>query len=340
MKKSDKRLKMKKRCIPKKMVVSFMLATAAVCAILCEGETGAEIIDKIIAVVNDDIITLSELKEITVPYLKRMRAKYSLDYNEEQIRETERRILDQLIDERLVKQELVRLEIKATEKEITIAVKDMMESSNLSEDQFKKALAEQGLTLEKYREQMKYEMERMRLLDMEIRSKIQIKDKEVEEYYKEHMASYNTPPEVRLQQILLIVPPEADEEAIKRIREKAEEIAQKIKNGENFNKMVKLYSQDSSAATGGDIGFFKQGELQPAIDKVAFSLYLGEASAAIQTSAGFHIIKVLDKREKQKMTEEERKKEIESILYNQGIEDNFKQWLKELRKKAFIQINL
>ena len=180
----------------------------------------------------------------------------------------------------------------------------------------------------------------MRLLDMEIRSKIQIKDKDVEEYYKEHIASYNTPPEVRLQQILLMVPPEADEEAIKRIREKAEEIAQKIKNGEDFNKMVKLYSQDSSAATGGDIGFFKQGELMPAINKVAFSLYVGEASTAIQTPAGFHIIKVLDKREKQKMTEEERKKEIEGILYNQEVEDKFKQWLKELRKKAFIQINL
>ena len=107
MKNNDKRLKMKKQCVLKKMVVSFMLATAVVCAILCEGETGAEIIDKIIAVVNDDIITLSELKEITVPYLKRMRSKYSLDYNEEQIRETERRILDQFIDERLVKQEFL-----------------------------------------------------------------------------------------------------------------------------------------------------------------------------------------------------------------------------------------
>ena len=340
MEKSDKRLQMKKRCILKKMVVPFALVVAIVFSALCEGETDAEIIDKIVAMVNDDIITLSELREITVPYLKKMQSKYSLEYNEEQMRETERRILDQLVDERLVKQELVRLEIKATEKEIALAVKDMMEGSNLSEDQFEKALAEQGLTLEKYREQMKYEMERMRLLDMEIRSKVQIKDKEIEKYYKEHIDSYNTPPEVRLQQILLMVPPEADEEEINRTREKAEEIAQKIKNGENFNKMVKLYSQDSSAATGGDIGFFKQGELLPAVDKVAFNLYVGEASAAIQTPAGFHIIKVLDKREKQKMTEEERKKEIENILYNQEIEDKFKQWLKELRQKAFIEINL
>jgi parvulin-like peptidyl-prolyl isomerase len=78
----------------------------------------------------------------------------------------------------------------------------------------------------------------------------------------------------------------------------------------------------------------------PAINEVAFSLYIGEASSVIQTSAGFHIIKVLEKRERQKMTEEERNKEIWDILYTQNMDDMFKQWLKELRKKSFIEISL
>lgn len=335
-----KKLHAKRRPILKKIVVPFTLVAIIVFSVLSGGEADVQLIDKIVAVVNDDIITLSELREITVPYLKKMKARYSVNYDEAQIKETESRILDQLIDEKLVRQEVVRLKIVVSEKEVNMGVEDMMKNTNLSEDQFKKALAEQDITMEEYREQMKNEMERLRLLDAEVKSKVQVKEKEIASYYKEHMDNFNTPPEVRLQQILLMIPPGASEQEISQIRGRAEEIVQKIKKGEDFTSLVRLYSQDSSAATGGDIGFFKQGELMPAINEVAFSLYIGEASSVIQTSAGFHIIKVLEKRERQKMTEEERNKEIWDILYTQNMDDMFKQWLKELRKKSFIEISL
>lgn len=335
-----KKLHAKRRPLLEKIVVPVTLVAIIVFSVLSGGEASVQLIDKIVAVVNDDIITLSELREITVPYLKKMKARYSVNYDEAQIKETESRILDQLIDEKLVKQEVVRLKIVISEKEVTMGVEDMMKNTNLSEDQFKKALAEQDITMEEYREQMKNEMERLRLLDAEVKSKVQVKEKEIESYYKEHMDNFNTPPEVRLQQILLMIPPGASEQEISQIRGRAEEIVQKIKKGEDFTSLVRLYSQDSSAATGGDIGFFKQGELMPAINEVAFSLYIGEASSVIQTSAGFHIIKVLEKRERQKMTEEERNKEIWDILYTQNLDDMFKQWLKELRKKSFIESSL
>jgi peptidyl-prolyl cis-trans isomerase SurA len=335
-----KKLHAKRRPILKKIVVPFTLVAIIVFSFLSGGEADVQLIDKIVAVVNDDIITLSELREITVPYLKKMKARYSVNYDEAQIKETESRILDQLIDEKLVRQEVVRLKIEVSEKEVNMGVEDMMKNTNLSEDQFKKALAEQDITMEEYREQMKSEMERLRLLDAEVKSKVQVKEKEIASYYKEHMDNFNTPPEVRLQQILLMIPPGVSEQEISQIRGRAEEIVQKIKKGEDFTSLVRLYSQDSSAATGGDIGFFKQGELLPTINEVAFSLYIGEASSVIQTSAGFHIIKVLEKRERQKMTEEERNKEIWDILYTQNMDDMFKQWLKELKKKSFIEISL
>ena len=335
-----KKLHAKRRPILEKIVVPFTLVAIIVFSVLSGGEADVQLIDKIVAVVNDDIITLSELREITVPYLKKMKARYSVNYDEAQIKETESRILDQLIDEKLVRQEVVRLKIVVSEKEVTMGVEDMMKNTNLSEDQFKKALAEQDITMEEYREQMKNEMERLRLLDAEVKSKVQVKEKEIESYYKEHMDNFNTPPEVRLQQILLMIPPGVSEQEISQIRGRAEEIVQKIKKGEDFTSLARLYSQDSSAATGGDIGFFKQGELMPAINEVAFSLYIGEASSVIQTSAGFHIIKVLEKRERQKMTEEERNKEIWDILYTKNMDDMFKQWLKELRRKSFIEISL
>jgi peptidyl-prolyl cis-trans isomerase SurA len=319
-----------------KAVVYFLLGVF----LLLPPVVMAEILDKIVAVVNEDVITLSELREISVPYLERMKAEYSINYDETQVKETEKRILDQLIDEKLVKQEADSLEIVIEKKDIDMAIRETRETNKLSEDQFKQILADEGMSLEKYRGQLNDQMKKMRLLDQEIKSKVQVAKKEIEEYHKEHKDEFDAPPEVRLQQVLLMIPSEASTQEIDRIRGKAEDILQKIRNGENFNAMVKLHSQDSSAAAGGDMGAFKKGELMPVLDETAFGLKKGEVSSVIQSPMGFHILRVLDKRESQKMTEEERWRETEGIIYNKKVEDKFKDWLKELRKKSFIQINM
>ena len=332
----DKKLKRVKSCIIREVIPTFALGLI----LLFSCETDAKIVEKIVAIVNGDIITLTELREISVPYLEKMKLKFSLENDEEQIEEIEKRILDQLIDEKLVKQEADRLEIVVDDKEVDIAVRDVMSKNNIAKDQFEQVLLEEGLTFEDYRKQLKDQMQKMRLLDQEIKSKIQITEKEVEKYYKENMDDYNTPPEVRIQQILLIIPSEASEQEINQIREKANGILQKIKEGEDFTNMVKLYSQDATAATGGVMGAFRQGELLPGLNKVAFSLEVGEVSPVIQTSRGFHIIRVLDKRERQKMTKEEKWNEIENFLYNQKFEDEFKQWVKKIRKRSFVKVSL
>jgi len=332
----DKRLNRIKSCIIREVIPAFAFGIM----LLFSCETDAKIIEKIVAIVNGDIITLSELREISVPYLEKMQLKFSLENDEEQIKEIEKRILDQLIDEKLVKQEADRLEIAVDDKEVDIAVRDVMSKNNIAKDQFEQVLLEEGLTFEDYRKQLKEQMQKMRLLDQEIKSKIQITEKEVEKYYKENMDDYNTPPEVRIQQILLIIPSEASEQEINQIREKADGIVQKIREGEDFTSMVKLYSQDATAATGGVMGVFRQGELLPGLNKVAFSLEVNEVSSVIQTSRGFHIVRVLDKRERQKMTKEEKWNEIENFLYNQKFEDEFQQWMKKIRKRSYLKISL
>jgi len=324
------------RCLVAQVMVSCVLS----CSLLVPYRTDAEIIERIVAVVNEDIITLSELKAVSLPYLARMKEKFSVTYGEEEIKETERQIVNQLVDEKLVNQEADRLKIEITEKEVTLAIREVRDRAQLTEEQFEQALAEDGMTMESYQEQLRAEMKKMRLIDQEIKAKVHITKKEIDEYYKMHKDEYNAPPEVRLQQILLIIPPESPPGEVEKIRERAEQIHAAIKQGEDFNAMVKSYSQDSTAATGGDMGVFRQGELFAALDEAAFSLMVGEVSPVIQTPKGFHIIRVLDKKDRQKMTEEEQRDEIDALLYNQKVESAFKQWIKELKKKSYVVINL
>ena len=322
------------------LVLQVMVPCVLVCSILVPYGADAEIIERIVAVINEDIITLSELKNISLPYLARMKAKYSATYGPEEIIETERQILNQLIDEKLVNQEADRLKLEVTEKEVARATREVRDRAQLTEEQFEQALAEDGMTIESYQEQLRAEMKKMRLIDQEIKAKVHVTKKEIDEYYKKHKSEYNAPPEVRLQQILLIVPPESTPQVVAQIRERAEQILTEIQQGEDFNAMVKSYSQDSSAVTGGDMGVFRQGELFSALDEAAFTLKVGEVSPVIQTPKGFHIIRVLDKIDRQKMTEEARRDEIDALLYNQKVEDALKQWIKELKKQSYVVINL
>ena len=302
--------------------------------------TGAEVIDRIVAIVNGDIITLSELRAVSLNYLQKMNARFDLAYGKEQMDEAERRILDQLIDEKLVDQEADRLAVVITDREVDSAVKDMQRRNKVTDAQFEALLAEEGMTLQRYREQLRKQMKKVRLIDQEIKSRVQVTPGEIDAYYGQHAGDFNIPPQVRLQQIRLIIPPQATEEELARIGAQAESILARIRQGEDFTALVGLYSQDPTAAMGGDMGSFRQGELLPALDAYAFSMQAGDVSPVIRTETSFHILRVLERREPTTLSEGERRDEIKDLLYNQKVENEFKEWLGKLRKKSYLAVNL
>jgi len=316
------------------------LLTAVIMALLPGVTAAAETVDRIVAVVNGDIIVLSELRQVSRNYIDRMSEQFKVAGGDEQLREAERRILDQLIEEKLVNQEADRLAITFSAREVDLAVKEMQNRNRMSDAQFVAVLAEEGLTMPKYREQLTSQMKKARVIDQEIKSRIQVSKEEVDAYYEKHADDFNAEPEVRIQQIRLLIPPGSGAGEVSRIQAQAESILAKIKAGEDFTALVGLYSQDPTAAAGGDMGIFKRGELLPAIDEFAFSMKPGEVSPVIRTEGGFHIVKVLGKREPSALSEEERRAEVKDVLFSQKAEEDFKVWIAKLRKKAYIEVNL
>ena len=321
-------------------VAAMLLAAMTMALPSGTAAAAAEMVDRIVAVVNGDIIVLSELRQISRNYLDRMSDQFKVAGGDEQLREAERRILDQLIDEKLVNQEADRLAITFSEREVDMAVKDMQNRNKLNDAQFAAALAEEGLTMPKYREQLKSQMKKVRVIDQEIKSRIQVSKEEVDAYYEKHADDFNAEPEVRIQQIRLIIPPESSAGEVNRIQAQAESILAKIKGGEDFTSLVGLYSQDPTAQAGGDMGTFKRGELLPAIDEYAFSMKPGEVSPVIRTEGGFHIVKVVGRREPTALSDEERRAEVKDVIFSEKAEEDFKVWIEKLRKKAYIEVHL
>jgi peptidyl-prolyl cis-trans isomerase SurA len=301
---------------------------------------GAQIIDRIVAVVNGEIICQSEIMKMSTLVAREVEQSKPALSAEEKMEIVQQRVIDQLITQKLLDQEAKRLKIEVSKKEIDRTVQDVQKRNSFTRREFIKALKNEGLTMDSYREQIAQEIKKMRLIEREISSKINITDEAIKEYYVKNMAKPEIKEGIRIQQIFLAVMPDSNEERIQEIRGLANEILSDLQKGVDFGKLAQEFSQDPSAQAGGDLGFFKKGELLPVLEEAAYRLKEGEVSPLIQSQLGFHIIKVLEKREGDVKLDGwvKNRDQIKNILYQKESDKMFEQWLKNLREKSFIEI--
>ncbi|MFH1626441.1 MAG: peptidylprolyl isomerase [Pseudomonadota bacterium] len=300
----------------------------------------AETVDRVVAIVNDDIITLTELNDSVKIFLNDTMGVINFDREQTGPEEIKRKILNQLIDNKLIEQRAKKMGIVISQREIDTAIENIYKQNSISRQEFVEQLKSKGLSLEKYEERIKQGMERMKCFNYEIKSKIVISEDELKKYHTENIDSFKAVKEVRVQHVLLLIPPNANEARIEEVYGKARELSVKIHNGEDFGKLAKIYSQEASADSGGDMGWFKPGEIVPFLEKVVFRLKVGEVSDIIRSRVGFHIIKLMERREGEVRPFEEVKDEITDILHSEKVEKELQRWLKELRKKSFVKIKL
>jgi parvulin-like peptidyl-prolyl isomerase len=201
-------------------------------------------------------------------------------------------------------------------------------------------LEREGSTLDGYREDMKDQMTRMRLLRRELRAKILISEDEIGEEYIKRRDEYEGREAVRIMQIMLRLPRETDRAARKKVQADAEMIRQRLLDGEPFEALATQYSQGPAAATGGDVGFIEKGAMLPEVDSAAFRLAKNEISDVIASSVGLHIIKVLDKRGAGVKPLESIREEIKAKLEEEKMEKSYDEWIVDLRKRSHIEIKL
>jgi peptidyl-prolyl cis-trans isomerase SurA len=218
-----------------------------------------ELADKIIAVVNDEIITLKELDEAFVPYLKRIEETYKGNDKGGIIKQTKDAILQRLIDNLLIEYEAKKAGTGVKEEEVMDVLKDTLSRQNIRMEDFLKKLESEGNSLDIVKAEIKGQLMRMRLMRREIKSKIVISEQEIGEYYNQHRDEYEGKEAVRIKQILLLIPPNADEEAKAKIKENARQIQQRALSGEPFEQLAAQYSEGPGAAQGGDIDFIEKG---------------------------------------------------------------------------------
>jgi len=291
------------------------------------------VLDRIVAVVNDEIITLADLNKFkNIMYMGAEQKPSGM--------QADIQLLNQMVEKRLMLQESKVLEIEVTEAQLQRAIDDIVRKNNSTLEKFQEMVIQSGITFDDYRDLYKTELIQSQLISQKVQAKISIADQEVEEYYNEKIKpDEKAGARVRIQQILFGVLKDALPEDIAVIEKRAAEIHKSLRGGEPFEKMAFTYSQGPAAKTGGDIGYFHRGEILPEIENAAFGMEVGEISPVIRTNFGFHIIKLIDK----DLTDKDRswqdhEMDIKNALYSRKYEETFKSWMEGLKSKSYIKI--
>ena len=317
-------------------IFSIIIWTA-VLALIFHPVVLAEICNRVVAQVNNDVITLYELdnkiKELTGYDSGELKMK-----DEKKYIETRRKVLDLLVDEKIAFEKIREMGIEVTPGEIDEAIERIKESNQFTQEGLIAGLKKQEVSFESYREEIKRQLERNRLINYEVKSKIVIREEEIKDYYSKNKNEFSIIAEVHLATIFLKQEDPSNQEETVALLRKAEEIVFRLKKGEDFGKMAREFSQGPGAEEGGDLGLFKTAQLDPELLKVLKGMSTGDVTRPIIRQAGIQIVKLLEKQESGVKPFEEVRDAIFEILYKEEIDKRYSSWIKGLREKAYTKI--
>jgi len=300
----------------------------------------AEILDRVVATVNNWTITWSDLQESVEIYEHQMGQANIEKMSERDQKALDRKVLEDLIDKTLIEGFAEKAGIEASEEEVDRAIQEVLSRARISEAELREALQQDGLQYEEYRDQIRDQLIKAKMIQREIRARINIKDQQIEEYYLDHPDEFRAEEGAVLRHILfpLAYPPMPD--VVDATTREAKRVRKEILDGMPFQEAARLYSKDATAGQGGWLGFFRKGTLSAEMEAGIENLEEGEISEPVQTALGIHLLMVEEKTSGDIRPLEKVRDSIREKLYEEAAERQFEDWRKELRKNAHIEVFL
>ncbi|MGD8799600.1 MAG: SurA N-terminal domain-containing protein [Desulfobacterales bacterium] len=297
------------------------------------------VVDRIVAVVNDEIITLYDLNTELKPYEENIKALgYDADKTRETLFKLRGDLLNKLIDRKLTDQQIKKNKISVSSKEIDQAIERIKEMRHYTDEEFRAGLAEQGLTMEEYREKLKQQLLRRNLVNREIRSKIVITNEEIEEYYNAHSEKYAGKTKYHIWNIAIRFSQYADDTEKQMALEKMEKVLAQLKQGRSFESIASENLDNPGMPQGADLGLYQVDELSADLKDVVRSMSVGEYSSLLEFAGGYQIVYIEEILTTDPKAIAEAKHEIQDALYNEAINNRYDAWLTELRERSHIEI--
>ncbi len=294
----------------------------------------AEIVDRIIATVNQDPVTLYDLNKAMDNINKELSKAPTPKLSNEEYQSLRKRAFDHLLDETLLNQEVSKKAVETTDQEVNHAIQTILERNQFSLDQLKKELASKGSSFDAYREEIKGQLKRLKFINQIVGNKIHVSDEDVKAFYAQNAAQLGGNQEVHIAQIVFPFSENPSEGDLKKAQANASQAYQKIKGGAKFDQVMKEYGGEGS----GDLGKVNFMGINPELSKAIQGLQEGGVTEPVRSSTGFIIVKLLDKPEAPLSGSEQMKENIRDKIYEIKVQQEIKKYVDQLRSKAFIDV--
>lgn len=294
------------------------------------------LLDRVVAVVNQDVITWSELyRDMEMDASATVKAM-SAEERRKIFKEQEGPFLESLIDIKLELQQARSDGLSVSDEEVKEAIEGIKKKYSMTDAELEKSLKKDGYSLEEYRRRLGEQILVSRVVDRDVRNKIVVSDADVSNYVKRHRKELEYGGGYHISQIFFSKPDGVGERS--RLEEKAEAILKKLHDGESFKDLARQYSEDPSSSSGGDLGFIKKDQLGKEFIAALSKLKPGEVSRPFWTDTGLHIIRLDGETDPKSLKEIE--DEARNELTKKRFKVNYDEWVKVLRSKAFIEVKL
>ena len=306
------------------------------CILLFSGLTHANVLlDRVVAVVNQDVITWSELYRAMEADASPKIKELQKDEQRKVFKENEAIFLETLIDVRLQLQEAKHAGVRVSDEELQGAIENIKKKYSMSDAAFSESLKNEGFTFAEYKKRLWEQILISKLVNSQIRNKIVVTDEDLRKFVTENKEALENTESYRISQILLKKQKDADSS---KLEEKAGALLKKIEQGESFSDLAKQYSEDPSAKAGGDLGILKKSQLDKNFTDIISQMKPGDVSKPFWTETGLHIIKLESRTEVK--NNDEILQEARNMLNDKIFKERYNAWIKSLREKSFIEVRL
>lgn len=297
------------------------------------GAPERRLVDRVVAIVNDEVITFSELQAASAPFLD---AQTPPDKRRSVLASS----LDNLIAERLLEQQIREAHVDVSPEDVERAIDDICRQNGLTREQLEEAITTRGMSLARYRSDLEKQLVRLKIVDLKVRSRVVVSEADVRAEWERQVGLEKREKMVKLRHFFFRWGEDATAADKKRVLGRALEARGRALAGEDFGAVAKQISEGPTATDGGDLGWLSGTNLLPELARAVVKMQKGEISAPIETDNGVHVVLLEDTKLKEPTGYDAAKNQIHARMYQEEVERQMRLWLEEVRKEGSVVVKL
>lgn len=317
--------------VTKKHILFFLLFFGIINCFAASLPTMTSSVDKIVVIVNDDVITQSQINQGMAEAKKELAQSNTQPPSDEDLR---KQVVDNLITLTIERQMIKQANVVISDEDLNNAIENIAKNNNLTVAKLKAEVEKTGMSFAQYRKQISDQMQLSQLEQAVVGHDIVVSDQEVQDFLKKNKNLPAPNAFYHIENILIPVSSAPSPEELEKAKARAQQIVQQIKNGKNFGQIAAAESSGSSALHGGDLGWRQLPELPSVFADAVKNMQPGEIAGPLQAPNGFHIIKLVGIKGSTIKLDEQK---VRALIYRRKFEEQLQIWQKQARDAAYIQ---